>query len=396
MSNELNIFRPEEYLSKTARELKPSGIRKFFDVAATMPDVISLGVGEPDFATPWHIRTEAIKALEKGKTFYTSNSGLIELRKCISDYLENHINVSYKPEDEIMITVGASEAIDVCLRAFVSQGDEVLVPEPSFVCYKPCAELSGGIPVPLETTWENGFKLLPEVLESAITEKSKVLILPYPNNPTGGIMTKEDLEKLVPIIKKHNLIVISDEIYSELTYKGEHVSIASFEGMKERCVVINGFSKAFAMTGWRLGYACAPKEIISAMIKIHQYGIMSAPTFSQYAAIDALKNGMPDVRDMKEQYNERRVYLVNELNKMGLDCFEPLGAFYVFPSIKRLGMSSEEFCEKLLFSEKLAVVPGNAFGECGEGHIRISYAYSLEDIKKALKRMKSFIDKNFK
>ena len=396
MSNELNIFRPEEYLSKTARELKPSGIRKFFDVAATMPDVISLGVGEPDFATPWHIRTEAIKALEKGKTFYTSNSGLIELRKSISDYLENHINVSYKPEDEIMITVGASEAIDVCLRAFVSQGDEVLVPEPSFVCYKPCAELSGGIPVPLETTWENGFKLLPEVLESAITEKSKVLILPYPNNPTGGIMTKEDLEKLVPIIKKHNLIVISDEIYSELTYKGEHVSIASFEGMKERCVVINGFSKAFAMTGWRLGYACAPKEIISAMIKIHQYGIMSAPTFSQYAAIDALKNGMPDVRDMKEQYNERRVYLVNELNKMGLDCFEPLGAFYVFPSIKRLGMSSEEFCEKLLFSEKLAVVPGNAFGECGEGHIRISYAYSLEDIKKALKRMKSFIDKNFK
>ena len=396
MTNNFNTFHPEQFLSKTARELKPSGIRKFFDVAATMPDVISLGVGEPDFATPWHIRTEAIKALEKGKTFYTSNSGLIELRKCISNYLENHINVSYKPEDEIMVTVGASEAIDVCLRAFVSFGDEVLVPEPSFVCYKPCAELCGGVPVPLETTWENGFKLLPEVLESAITEKSKVLILPYPNNPTGGIMTKEDLEKLIPIIKKHNLIVISDEIYSELTYKGNHVSIASFEGMKERCVVINGFSKAFAMTGWRLGYACAPKEIIGAMIKIHQYGIMSAPTFSQYAAIDALKNGMPDVEEMKEQYNERRVYLVNTLNKMGLDCFEPLGAFYVFPSIKKLGMSSEEFCEKLLFSEKLAVVPGNAFGDSGEGHIRISYAYSLDDIKKALKRMQSFIDKNFK
>ncbi len=391
-----STFTPEAYLSKTAKEIKPSGIRKFFDVAATMPDVISLGVGEPDFATPWHIRTEAIKALEKGHTFYTSNSGLIELRECIAKYLKDSINVSYEPSNEIIVTVGASEAIDVCIRAFVAPGDEVLIPEPSFVCYKPCAELSGGVPVAVETTQENGFKLLPEVLEKYITPKSKLLILPYPNNPTGGIMTREDLEKLVPVIKKHNLIVLSDEIYSELTYQGKHASIAEFEGMRERCVVVNGFSKAFAMTGWRLGYACAPKEIISTMIKIHQYGIMSAPTFSQYAAIDALKNGMGDVEDMKEQYNERRVFLVNALNKMGLDCFEPLGAFYVFPSIKRFGMSSEEFCEKLLFSEKLAVVPGNAFGECGEGHIRISYAYSLDDIKKALKRMQHFIDKNFK
>ncbi len=396
MINNTSDFCAENFLSKTAKELKPSGIRKFFDVAATMPDVISLGVGEPDFATPWHIRTEAIKALEKGHTFYTSNSGLIELRKCISSYLEKHINVSYDPSSEIMVTVGASEALDVCLRAFVSPGDEVLIPEPSFVCYKPCTELSGGIPVPIETKLENEFKLLPEELEKNITEKTKLLILPYPNNPTGGIMTKQDLAKLVPIIKKHNLIVLSDEIYSELTYSGEHTSIASFEGMKERCVVVNGFSKAFAMTGWRLGYACAPKNIISTMIKIHQYGIMSAPTFSQYAAIDALKNGMGDVEEMKEQYNERRVYLVNALNKMGLDCFTPKGAFYVFPSVKRFGMSSEEFCEKLLYSEKLAVVPGNAFGECGEGHIRISYAYSLDDIKNALKRMQSFIDKNFK
>lgn len=392
----MNSFSPENYLSKTAREIKPSGIRKFFDVAATMPEVISLGVGEPDFATPWHIRTEAIRALEKGHTFYTSNSGLIELRRCISDYLKETINTSYEPETEIMVTVGASEAIDVCLRAFVSAGDEVLIPEPSFVCYTPCTLLAGGVPVAVETTQENGFKLLPDVLEKYITEKSKILVLPYPNNPTGGIMTKEDLEKLVPVIKKHNLIVLCDEIYSELTYSGKHFSISSFEGMKERCVVVNGFSKAFAMTGWRLGYACAPKEVIQTMLKIHQYGIMSAPTFSQYAAIDALKNGKSDIEDMKDQYNERRKYLVNALNNMGLECFEPQGAFYVFPSIKKLNMTSEEFCEKLLYSKKLAVVPGNAFGESGEGHIRISYAYSLDNIKNALKRMQAFIDENCK
>ncbi len=391
-----NEFSPENYLSNIARDIKPSGIRKFFDVAATMPDVISLGVGEPDFATPWHIRTEAIRALEKGHTFYTSNWGLIELRRCISDYLKETINTQYNPDDEIMVTVGASEAIDLCLRAFVAPGDEVLIPEPSFVCYTPCTQLAGGVPVAVETRQETGFKLLPDVLEKCITPKSKLLILPYPNNPTGGIMTKEDLEKLVPIIKKHNLIVLCDEIYSELTYSGKHFSISSLDGMKERCVVVNGFSKAFAMTGWRLGYACAPKEVMKTMIKIHQFGIMSAPTFSQYAAIDALKNGRSDIEEMKEEYNERRKYLVNALNKMGLDCFEPLGAFYVFPSIKKLNMTSEEFCEKILYSQKLAVVPGNAFGESGEGHIRISYAYSLDNIKSALKRLQAFIDENCK
>ncbi len=385
-----NEFHPINFVNKQVRNIPPSGIRRFFDIAATMEDVISLGVGEPDFVTPWHIRSEAVKSLEKGRTYYTANAGLIELRREITKYMEDTIHVSYDPAKEIVVTVGASEALDVALRALVDPGDEVLIPEPSFVCYKPCTVLAGGVPVPIETKAEDGFKLTPELLKNAITEKSKVLVLPYPNNPTGGIMTEEDLSLIVPIIKEANLMVISDEIYSELTYTGKHVSIATFDGMKDRTVVINGFSKAFAMTGWRLGFACAHPDVMAAIVKIHQYGIMSAPTFSQYAAIEALRNGRPDIERMKEEYNIRRKFLVDALNEMGMTCFNPYGAFYVFPSIKKFGMTSEDFCQTLLAEQHLAVVPGTAFGDSGEGFVRISYAYSQDNIKKALKRLEAF------
>lgn len=390
-----NNFSPADFLSKKARDLKPSGIRRFFDAAGTIPGVISLGVGEPDFATPWHIRAEAVKAIEKGKTFYTANRGLAELRQEISNYISETINVHFDPETEILVSVGASEAIDAALRAVVDIGDEVLIPEPSFVCYNPLTVMAGGVPVTIETTEKFEFKLTPELLKSKITPRTKALILPYPNNPTGGIMTKEDLEAIVPIIKEANLVVISDEIYSELTYRGTHVSIASLPGMRDRTIVLNGFSKSFAMTGWRLGYLCAHKDIAKAAVKIHQYGIMSAPTFSQYAAIEALRHGRPDIELMKDEYNRRRKFIVAELNEMGMDCFNPRGAFYVFPSIKKFGMKSEEFCEKLLHTEKLAVVPGDAFGESGEGYVRISYAYSMENLEAALKRLKKFLKENF-
>ncbi len=383
-------FNPLSFVNKQVKNIPPSGIRRFFDIAATMEDVISLGVGEPDFVTPWHIRSEAVKSLEKGHTYYTANAGLIELRKEIAKYMEETIHVSYNPAKEIVVTVGASEALDAALRALVDPGDEVLIPEPSFVCYKPCTVLAGGIPVPIETKAEDGFKLTPELLKNAITPKTKILVLPYPNNPTGGIMTEEDLSQIIPIIKEANLMVISDEIYSELTYTGKHVSIATFDGMKDRTVVINGFSKAFAMTGWRLGFACAHPDVMAAIVKIHQYGIMSAPTFSQYAAIEALRNGRPDIERMKEEYNIRRKFLVDALNSMGMTCFNPYGAFYVFPSIQKFGMTSEEFCQTLLTEQRLAVVPGTAFGDCGEGFVRISYAYSQDNIKKALKRLEAF------
>ena len=385
-----SAFNPLSFVNRQVRDIPPSGIRRFFDIAAAMEDVISLGVGEPDFVTPWHIRSEAVKSLEKGRTYYTANAGLMELRTEIARYMKETIHVSYNPKNEIVVTVGASEALDAALRALIEPGDEVLIPEPSFVCYKPCTVLAGGIPVPIETTAENGFKLTPELLKNAITEKTKLLVLPYPNNPTGGIMTEEDLSQIVPIIKEANIMVISDEIYSELTYTGKHVSIATFKDMKDRTVVINGFSKAFAMTGWRLGFACAHPDVLSAMLKIHQYGIMSAPTFSQYAAIEALKNGRADIERMKEEYNIRRKFLVDALNELGMTCFNPYGAFYVFPSIKQFGMTSEDFCQKLLEEQRLAVVPGTAFGDSGEGYVRISYAYSKESIAKALKRLEAF------
>ena len=387
------MFNPHDFLSEEVKMIKPSGIRKFFDIAGSMKDVISLGVGEPDFVTPWHIRDAAVKSVSEGRTYYTSNYGLIELRHEISNYIEKTINLSYNPADEILVTVGASEGLDIAIRSIVSKGDEVLIPEPSFVCYKPCVILAGGTPVPIVTTADNDFKLTKDSLISKITDKTKVLVLPYPNNPTGGIMTKEDLEAIAPIIKERNLIVISDEIYSELTYNKAHVSIAELPDMRDRTIVINGFSKAFAMTGWRLGYICCHKGFLDAMMKIHQYIIMSASTISQYAAIAALKNGRPDIEAMKEEYNIRRNFLVNELHNMGIECFNPLGAFYVFPSIKKFGFSSDEFCEKLLYEEKLAIVPGNAFGDSGEGYVRISYAYSTENISKALKRLKKFIDR---
>ncbi len=383
-------FTPGDFVNRRVKEIPPSGIRRFFDIASTMEDVISLGVGEPDFVTPWHIRSEAVKTLEKGRTYYTANAGLLELRNAIADYIKQTVHVSYDPNCEIVVTVGASEALDAALRSLIEPGDEVLIPEPSFVCYKPCTILAGGIPVPVETRAEDGFKLTPQLLKNAITKKTKLLVLPYPNNPTGGIMTEEDLSQIVPIIKESNLMVISDEIYSELTYTGRHVSIASFDGMKERTVLINGFSKAFAMTGWRLGFACAHPDILSAILKIHQYGIMSAPTFSQYAAIEALKQGRADIERMKQEYNIRRKFLVDALNELGMTCFNPYGAFYVFPSIQKFQMTSEEFCQKLLEERRLAVVPGTAFGTCGEGYVRISYAYSQENIAKALKRLEAF------
>lgn len=380
-------------LSDKIVALKPSGIRKFFNIVTEMQDAISLGVGEPDFDTPWHIRDEGIYSLEKGKTFYTANSGLMELRREISNYTKRKLDVEYDPSKEIVVTVGGSEGIDIALRAMLNPGDEVIIPEPSYVSYAPCTTLADGVPVSIPLKEENEFRLTPEELREAITDKSKILILPYPGNPTGAIMEKEDLEKIAPIILEHDLIVITDEIYSELTYKGEHFSIVQLPGMKERTILINGFSKAFAMTGWRLGYACGPDMIISQMTKIHQYAIMCAPTTSQYAAIEALKNGDDDVKLMRESYNQRRRFLLHAFNEMGLKCFEPFGAFYVFPSIKEFGMTSDEFATQFLNEEKVAVVPGSAFGDSGEGNVRISYAYSLETLKMAMEKLERFVSR---
>ena len=380
-------------LAKKIIDIQPSGIRKFFDVANEMEDVISLGVGEPDFDTPWRIREEGIFSLERGKTFYTSNAGLKELRQEICNYLARKIHVSYDPIKETLITVGGSEAIDVGLRCMLDPGDEVLIPQPSYVSYLPCAVMADGVPVVVPLQYENEFKLTVEDLEKYTTPKTKILIMPFPNNPTGSIMTKEDLEPVAEFIKEHDLYVMSDEIYSELTYKTEHVSIASLPGMRERTLVINGFSKGFAMTGWRLGYCCGPEPLIEQMTKLHQFAIMCAPTNSQYAAVEGLRNCGDEVEEMRKSYDQRRRFLMHEFARMGLECFEPFGAFYVFPSIQEFNMTSEEFATRLLNEEKVAVVPGTAFGECGEGLLRISYAYSLEDLKEALGRVGSFIQK---
>lgn len=378
-------------LSNTIVNIPPSGIRKFFDIVSEMKDAISLGVGEPDFDTPWHIREEGIYTLEKGKTFYTSNAGLKELKIEISKYLERRCNINYDSNDEVVVTVGGSEAIDIALRAMIDPGDEVIIPQPSYVSYQPCTVLANGVPVIIELQDKNEFRLTKEELINAITPKTKVLVLPFPNNPTGAIMERSDLEEIAEVIIDNDLFVISDEIYSELTYKGDHVSIAELPGMKERTILINGFSKSYAMTGWRLGYACGPKEIIEQMVKIHQFAIMCAPTNSQYAAIEALKNGDDDVAEMRETYNGRRRYLMNAFKEMRLECFEPYGAFYVFPSIKEFNMTSEEFATRFLQEEKVAVVPGTAFGDSGEGFLRISYAYSLENLKLALGRLDKFV-----
>ncbi len=378
-------------LSDKVIEIKPSGIRKFFDIVNEMEDAISLGVGEPDFDTPWHIRDEGIYSLEKGRTFYTSNSGLKDLKKEIAAYMLRSQGVQYDYNHEIFITVGGSEAIDLALRAMLNPGDEVLIPQPSYVSYEPCTVLADGVPVFINLKEENEFRLTAGELRDAITDKTKILILPFPNNPTGAIMEKEDLEAIAEIVVEKDLYVISDEIYGELTYKGKHVSLVSLPGMKERTILINGFSKAYAMTGWRLGYACGPRVIMDQMLKIHQFAIMCAPTTSQYAAVEALKNGDEDVQEMREAYNQRRRYLMHAFKEMGLECFEPYGAFYVFPSIKEFGMTSDEFATRLLQEEKVAVVPGTAFGDCGEGYLRISYAYSLENLKLALGRLSHFI-----
>ena len=378
-------------LSKKVVEIQPSGIRKFFDIVSEMPDAISLGVGEPDFDTPWRIREEGIYTLEKGKTFYTSNSGLKELKVEICKYLKRKVNVEYNFNNEVIVTVGGSEGIDIALRAMLDPGDEVLIPQPSYVSYLPCTILADGVPVTIPLQEKNEFKLTAEELEAAITPRTKVLVMPFPNNPTGSIMTKEDLQPIVNLVKKYDLFVISDEIYSELSYQGEHVSIASFEGMKERTILINGFSKGFAMTGWRLGYACGPKEIIEQMVKIHQFAIMCAPTNSQYAAVEALRNCEREVQEMREAYNQRRRFLMNEFKRLHIQCFEPFGAFYVFPCIKEFSMTSEEFAMRFLEEEKVAVVPGTAFGDCGEGFLRISYAYSIEELKVAFERLERFI-----
>ena len=380
-------------LSKSAVELKPSGIRKFFDLLGDRKDVLSLTIGEPDFQTPWHIREAAIRSLEKGKTHYTSNSGLNELRDAISAYLSRRFDLSYNAKSEITVTVGGSEAIDIAIRALVNPGDEVIIPQPAFVCYDPLVKMAGGVPVIVETKEENSFKLTADELKAAISDKTKLLVLPYPNNPTGAIMTKEDLAPIAEILRTTDIMVLSDEIYAELTYSGRHVSIASFDGMSERTIIASGFSKAFAMTGWRLGYIAAPEEITKQMLKIHQYAIMCAPTVSQYAAVEAMLNGDDDVAYMTEEYNRRRRYLVNGLRKMGIPCFEPEGAFYVYPNIGAFGLTSEEFCTRLLDEEGVAIVPGTAFGDCGEGFARISYAYSVKHITEALVRMEKFVSK---
>ncbi len=383
----------KNFLSDTVTGLKPSGIRRFFDIVSEMKDAISLGVGEPDFDTPWFIRDEGIYSLERGRTFYTSNAGLKELREEISNYIKRKQGITYCAENEIVVTVGGSEAIDIGLRAVINPQDEVIIPQPSYVSYEPCAILAGAKPVIINLRAENEFRLQSEELLNAITDKTKVLILPYPNNPTGAIMERDNLEQIAQIVKEKDILVMSDEIYSELTYKDKHVSIAALEGMKERTILINGFSKAYAMTGWRLGYACGPADIIAQMTKIHQFAIMCAPTTSQYAAVQALKKGDEEVTKMRQSYNQRRRFLMEAFKEMGLECFEPYGAFYVFPCIKEFNMTSEEFATKLLMEEKVAVVPGTAFGDCGEGYLRISYAYSLENLKIALQRIKNFVEK---
>lgn len=384
----------EDILTPVIQNIPPSGIRKFFDVAAEMKDAISLGVGEPDFTTPWAIREAGIYSLEKGRTHYTANSGLIELRNEICKYMNRKYNVEYDPKEEVLVTVGGSEAIDLMIRCLVNPGDEVLVPEPSFVCYKPCTVMAGGVAVPIETKEEDDFRLLPQQLKEKITDKTKLLILPYPNNPTGGVMSKSDLEAIAEVLRGTNIMVLSDEIYAELRYgKEQHTTFSAIDDMWDRTVVVNGFSKTYAMTGWRLGYAVGPKELIHAMTKLHQYGIMSSPTTSQFAAIEALRSCDSDVEDMKREYNRRRQFVVDGFRKMGLSCFEPLGAFYVFPCIKSTGLTSEQFCEQLLKEEKVAVVPGTAFGTSGEGYVRCSYAYSITSIEEALKRIARFVER---
>lgn len=382
----------DRILSDKCKEIKPSGIRKFFDIANSMEGVISLGVGEPDFATPWTIRSKAITTLQQGKTVYTANAGLLELRCAISKYLERKYNLKYDPKDEIIVTVGGSEAIDLCIRAVVDPGDEVLVVEPSFVCYKPIVDIMHGVPVVIETKPEDNFKLTAEALRAKITDKTKLLILPFPNNPTGAIMTRPELEAIAEVLRGTNILVLTDEIYSELTYHGKHVSIAEIDGMQERTVYVNGFSKAFAMTGWRLGYLAGPEPLVSQMLKIHQYAIMCSPTVSQYAAVDALEKCDDDVQSMVKEYDMRRRYIVNAFNELGLTCFEPGGAFYVFPCIKSTGLTSQQFCEDLLYKHKVAVVPGDAFGACGEGYIRVSYAYSLQHLKTAVEAIREYLD----
>ena len=379
-------------LNQKVQAIKPSGIRRFFDIANEMDNVISLSIGEPDFTTPWHVREEGIRSLEDGKTWYSPNRGFIELRQEISRWLKRHYHVNYNDKEEILVTVGGSEAIDLCLRSLISPGDEVLIPEPSFVCYVPLTEMAGGVPVVLETKAEDRFRITPEALRAKITPKTKLLILPYPNNPTGAVMRREHLEAIAEVVRENDLMMLSDEIYSALTYGDtNHVTFSAIDGMWERTIVVNGFSKAFAMTGWRLGYAVGPAQIIKAMTKLHQYGIMSAPTTAQYAAIEALKNGDEDIVYMREQYDMRRRLVVDGFNSMGLTCFEPEGAFYVFPCIKKTGLTSEEFCERLLYEERVAVVPGSAFGDCGEGFVRVSYSYSIKHITEALSRIEHFI-----
>lgn len=381
-----------ELYSDRVKVVKPSGIRKFFDIVATMDGAISLGVGEPDFETPWQIRRAGITSLEKGKTFYTSNWGLAELRAEIANKIKQRHGVEYNPDKEVLVTVGGSEAIDNTIRAFVSAGDEVLIPEPSFVCYTPLTIMAGGIPVTIPTVAEDEFKLTPERLRAAITPKTKLLVLPFPNNPTGAIMNRQELEAIAEVIRDTNILVLSDEIYCDLTYEGEHVCFAEIDGMRERTIVVGGFSKSYAMTGWRLGWAVAPREMLAPICKIHQFGIMSAPTTAQFAGIEAIRTGDADIHRMRTQYDMRRRYLVEELRSMGLDCFEPMGAFYVFPSIESTGMTSEEFCNRLLEEQKVAVVPGNAFGESGEGHVRISYSYSMAHLKEAMRRIRAFLE----
>ena len=385
----------ETLITPTLRGLRPSGIRKFFDIANEMEDVITLSIGEPDFSTPWHIRQEGIRSLEKGKTWYTANAGLLRLREAIAGYTMRHIGVAYEPKTEVLVTVGGSEAIDLCLRALVCPGDEVLIPQPSFVCYEPLSVMAGGTAVPIVTKAEDGFRLTAEALRAALTPKTKLLILPYPNNPTGGVMRKEHLEAIAAVLRDTDVMVLSDEIYGGLTYGfAPHVSIASLPGMRERTVLVDGFSKSFAMTGWRLGYACAPAPVMKPMVKLHQFALMCAPTTAQYAAVEAMENGDEDVERMRADYDVRRRFIVDELNKMGLTCFEPEGAFYVFPSVKKTGMDSDTFCESLLREKRVAVVPGTAFGDCGEGYVRISYCYSLKHITEAMRRMRAFVEEH--
>ena len=385
----------ETLINPTLRGLRPSGIRKFFDIANEMEDVITLSIGEPDFSTPWHIRQEGIRSLEKGKTWYTANAGLLRLREAIAGYTMRHIGVAYEPKTEVLVTVGGSEAIDLCLRALVCPGDEVLIPQPSFVCYEPLTVMAGGTAVPIVTKAGDGFRLTAEALRAALTPKTKLLILPYPNNPTGGVMRKEHLEAIAAVLRDTDVMVLSDEIYGGLTYGfAPHVSIASLPGMRERTVLVDGFSKSFAMTGWRLGYACAPAPVMKPMVKLHQFALMCAPTTAQYAAVEAMENGDEDVERMRADYDVRRRFIVDELNKMGLTCFEPEGAFYVFPSVKKTGMDSDTFCESLLREKRVAVVPGTAFGDCGEGYVRISYCYSLKHITEAMRRMRAFVEEH--